>query len=451
VNQLQLVYREIGRIRVQSTQLEARVHNYLEFLETAEFSDVLDFAAKRTKRPNCTAGTSHFCTGADKVGGACVSASKQCQVQVDGAAKSAADYVAKKAGTPRKPKQSPEDALTEDFYNQLKKEGITKTSILRGAGKTYKNILEQDGKAAADKAWDDSLKIRAKSLASETIRQKIDEERLKMMKGNESERERILAFFRLHPEESNKSTLSDWEKANPKDAKTLADRYKKEVFLDKALQYDAIMERGKALYEPLIGVEALPFKEAIAKLTIFRKQLIQSGMSKSKARKIAESKGLGASREEARLLDFATEFYQATNGLGSKTLKKIAIATDGRPYATRDGLISVYSDSKSDVWHEIGHHVELEDERLEKAAQDWRKSRAKSLNLEPLGSKYRGDELGYPGDYPYRYTSKVYADGKTEVISMGLERLAEPWMMLELYKTDPGLFQFTLGVIRHEI
>jgi hypothetical protein len=329
VNQLEETYLEIGRLYVQSMEFSKRVEEHLSVLEFAEFSDVVEFAARRTKKPTCTAGTSHFCTGLDKTGGACVSASKQCQTQVDGAAKPAADYVAKRVATPRKPKQSPEDALAQDFYNQLKQESIKKYAILRGTGKTYKAILEQDGKDAADKAWEDSLKIRAQSLASETVRKNIDEERLKMMNGSDAEKERILAFFQLHPEESNKSTLADWEKANPKEAKTLLDRFKKDVerneALDKALQFDAIMERGKALYEPLVGVEKLTEREAIKKLEAFRKQLIKSGMSKSKARKIAESKGLGTSKEEQNLIDFATEFYQMTNGLGSKTLKKIKI------------------------------------------------------------------------------------------------------------------------------
>jgi hypothetical protein len=104
---LEQTYVKIGRLYAQSMEFSERVHKYLDILEFAEFSDVLEFADGKRSKPTCTAGTSHFCTGLDRAGGACVSAGKQCQTGMEGAEKTAADYVGKNtAGKPDNKKES---------------------------------------------------------------------------------------------------------------------------------------------------------------------------------------------------------------------------------------------------------------------------------------------------------------------------------------------------------
>jgi hypothetical protein len=88
---IEQTYIEIGRLYVESLSFAERVHEYLEILEFAEFSDVVDFAAssgKARKKPTCTPGKSQLC------GGACVSLKKQCRQNATGAEKTAGTFIA---------------------------------------------------------------------------------------------------------------------------------------------------------------------------------------------------------------------------------------------------------------------------------------------------------------------------------------------------------------------
>ena len=95
--QLEQTYLEIGRLYVQSIEFSERVQEYLEILEFAEFSEVVDFAAasgKARKKPNCTPGKSHHCPGKGGAG-ACVSMNKQCKVKPSAGEKQAAEFTTK--------------------------------------------------------------------------------------------------------------------------------------------------------------------------------------------------------------------------------------------------------------------------------------------------------------------------------------------------------------------
>ena len=86
---LERTYLKIGRLYVQSIEFSERVQGYLEILEFAEFSDVVDFAAasgKARKKPNCNPAKSQLC------GNACVSLSKKCAKETAGAEKQAAGF-----------------------------------------------------------------------------------------------------------------------------------------------------------------------------------------------------------------------------------------------------------------------------------------------------------------------------------------------------------------------
>jgi chemotaxis protein histidine kinase CheA len=94
---IEQTYVKIGRLYAQSVEFSERVHKYLDILEFAEFSDVVDFAAasgKARKKPNCTPGKSHHCPGKGGAG-ACVAMGKQCRDKPGAAEKTAAGFVAK--------------------------------------------------------------------------------------------------------------------------------------------------------------------------------------------------------------------------------------------------------------------------------------------------------------------------------------------------------------------
>ena len=89
---LEQTYIKIGRLYVESLSFAERVEEYLEILEFAEFSDIVEFAAttksgKARKKPTCNPAKSQLC------GGSCVALSKQCKKNVPGAEKQAAGFV----------------------------------------------------------------------------------------------------------------------------------------------------------------------------------------------------------------------------------------------------------------------------------------------------------------------------------------------------------------------
>ena len=126
---LEQTYVKIGRLYVQSIEFSERVNKYLEILEFAEFSDVVDFAAasgKARKKPNCNPAKSQLC------GNACVSLSKKCAKETAGAKKQAADFNTKAVAakkekpvkevapkTPKAPKTATKAKKTEEVLEPL--------------------------------------------------------------------------------------------------------------------------------------------------------------------------------------------------------------------------------------------------------------------------------------------------------------------------------------------
>lgn len=153
---------------------------------------------------------------------------------------------------------------------------------------------------------------------------------------------------------------------------------------------------------------------------------------------------------------WAKEMYMLSGGKGSESLRFL-VKTDQRQWA-RDGgkgggVINVgKNNNKSVTMHEIGHHIEFENPQLKKAANEWMRSRATSLETQKLkdmvkGSSYKDPEVAYPGNYIDPYVGKVYDDGSTEVISMALQHFSDPESMRRLKRKDPEYFYFALGIL----
>jgi hypothetical protein len=120
-----------------------------------------------------------------------------------------------------------------------------------------------------------------------------------------------------------------------------------------------------------------------------------------------------------------------------------------------DGVVDEVSLRKI-LFHEMGHHVEFGDDlrtrpKYSFAAEGWRDDRATSDEPQKLSeitgfSGYGDDEVAKPGDFFHPYLGKVYRDGSTEVVAMGIENFTDPAAMLRLYERQPDLFDFVLGV-----
>lgn len=197
-------------------------------------------------------------------------------------------------------------------------------------------------------------------------------------------------------------------------------------------------------------------QKALAVMGKIRSKLIDS-YPEEEARAMANSvkiykKALSqASEQEYR--DTMTEFFRITSGWGSGSLKKIVL-TDERAYADDlEEVINIGKSSNKDDWkrtlfHEMGHHLEFDDENNKEIALSWVKSRATgeygSLK-EITKGKYQDEDNAYPDKFIDPYVGKFYLDNATEVFSMGLQHFTDAKSMLELYKKDREHFLLVIG------
>ncbi|MCX4030380.1 hypothetical protein H0A36_25925 [Endozoicomonas sp. SM1973] len=155
---------------------------------------------------------------------------------------------------------------------------------------------------------------------------------------------------------------------------------------------------------------------------------------------------------KTQLLKDMAEFYRLTHG----RLSQVSVVSDGRKRAAAsvtEGIVYVDGDfDKTTLFHEMAHL--LENDPVTKAtAQQFVESR-KEGPLQPLqelagNTNYRSDEKAYPDSFINPYVGKYYADGSTEVMSMGLEHFASSVKLYELFNNDPDMFDCLLGFLNN--
>lgn len=212
--------------------------------------------------------------------------------------------------------------------------------------------------------------------------------------------------------------------------------------------------------DALIAAEKQRDTQSLTAMADLRRQLISKGLSAEKAEKLAAKIQIDAAAAQevspevlrARM----QQFFQLTGGRGSESIKRLVL-TDDRAYADdEDGSINIGRQRKerqmASLWHEAGHHAELENPVVREAAAAWVRSRAtggvQKLSILIPNSGYEDDEAAYPDKFIDPYVGKIYSDGSTEVVSMGIEHFTTPKDMLELYRRDPDHFHLILGILR---
>lgn len=201
--------------------------------------------------------------------------------------------------------------------------------------------------------------------------------------------------------------------------------------------YDDAQQRLSNLFQP-----AAEFKQQL---------LSTSTLSRSQAEAMARNVKKPPMRRDPGLPRQIADFAQLTNGAPT-TLNRITI-TKQRAHATRDGLSRYHGPgSEPTLWHEMAHHLEFADPAIAKVAVDWVKSRAtgEEQRLQELtgNPRYDRNEYAYPDHFVDPYVGKVYSDGTTEVLSMGLEAFSSPERMIQLAAKDPDHFALVLGLMR---
>ena len=104
---------------------------------------------------------------------------------------------------------------------------------------------------------------------------------------------------------------------------------------------------------------------------------------------------------------------------------------------------------KRTFFHELAHLLE-EDPKIVQTARTFLESRRESSSAYPLSvltknRGYKSDEIAYKDTWFDPYVGKVYSNS-TEVISMGMQMLASPEMMLSLHEQDPEHLALMLGM-----
>jgi DNA topoisomerase-1 len=97
--------------------------------------------------------------------------------------------------------------------------------------------------------------------------------------------------------------------------------------------------------------------------------------------------------------------------------------------------------------HELGHAVEEHNPELGGVIREFFRERTAGHELESISS-WLPSEKGFVNAFPERYTGRVYNDGNTEVLSMGLETLFYPPDHREpIWDKDPEYRNFILGLL----
>jgi hypothetical protein len=210
-----------------------------------------------------------------------------------------------------------------------------------------------------------------------------------------------------------------------------------------------------------------------------REQMIARGdrkAAKTWAKSVAIASSASRPYKVTRLREILEEFYLVTGGkannlrsvvyrdfifngrVASKKERAYALRFAGEvntgKYFTKSGYINQEELARA-MYHEMGHHVEFGEDptrmKYGQAAAAWRDARVSSMEQKRLSeltgiSAYKDAETARPGDFYNAYLGKVYKDGSTEVVSMGLEHFSSAEDMLALYEKQPELFDFVLGI-----
>lgn len=292
---------------------------------------------------------------------------------------------------------------------------------------------------------------------------------------------------------SNPLVKKGLDAVDPKDLKTLDAALKESAKIKKLKQeLEAIEKEYDKILDEMLDREPLEAFSLANKTEVGQKFLAlqgqvtqeeakQSAKAESAMSRIRKSLTKTTSREEAELLaakskflksaskemsedevrGLLADFYQITGGRGSSSLKKIKL-DDDRAYADEDGNLNVGKSKtkrERDVtfWHEMGHHVEFEDAEIQKQMVDWVKSRSTSKTQKTLNEivdpsrkskPFDDDEIAYPDKFIDPYVGKVYSDGATEVMSMGLQHFSSSSDMVSFYKKDKEHFLLTVGALQ---
>lgn len=204
--------------------------------------------------------------------------------------------------------------------------------------------------------------------------------------------------------------------------------------------YEKLAEKGTALRQKI-------YDSAIRQI---RKE---SGLTKKEADKLARKIKNDSPVKEA--IDWASDLFRLAGGkVGG--LDRFFLAKDNRASAY-PGLKEISlapGDGKTSVFHEMGHFVEINGKYVNQSVAFIKKRAIGEPRLlaEMTGVADYGDETAWPDKFVSPYVGKTYYGfggyAGTEVVSMGLQHIADADQFFHLLNNDPEHLYFVLGILR---
>ena len=209
-------------------------------------------------------------------------------------------------------------------------------------------------------------------------------------------------------------------------------------------------------------------KEQLAAFEKFDKKIREKALPKEEAEKLVDKIEFDEDMSAAtkrKVRQAAVDFFQLNRGDGKQYLNEFYNFEALGAYADKDKEQVNVTDKapKSEIFHEMGHHLEFADNgKVHAAALQFRRLREKQytqderieilkksnhiedgVDLSPLTSD---SEFKF-GKYVDPYVGRVYPDGWTEVVSVGMQHFVDAKAMQKLYQKDRSHFELITGII----
>jgi phage gp29-like protein len=417
----------------------------VELAEAAE--SVVEFAkAKKKARMshNCKPSRSHGCVRKD---GSiyCVSLSRKCRMGISAKAKAIADYIALQVLALRAPAA---DKTADGLWrNPTTHEQFIENGRAIIGPELFDRLANGQSRL---NALNDAEVNYANNNTNGYIRRQANHR----MQNAEYDRARWDWKTSEHEKEAAKAEIRAVMERGEAIPKALTERFiaAEQTWNKRYDEYTALRSRLNAEFDaqdPVIG-PIIKERSAIraSGQEAYDRLIATSSVTRTEAAALV--KQLKLPRDKQIKSDL-TELAILTDGQGFDTLKSVKLIR-GRANASPYGGIEVRRGDTQALAHELGHHVEFGSSTALDTAKAWVQSRATDVP-QPLrqltgGQGYRPDEIAYPDKFVSPYAGKVYPNA-TEVISMGLERVASPQRLVDFASTDPDHFAYTVGILRN--
>ena len=188
---------------------------------------------------------------------------------------------------------------------------------------------------------------------------------------------------------------------------------------------------------------------------IIQALLAESRLSPEQAAQFAGHMQLEDSALEVGDADFyrktLADYHRITNG-SVRWVRRFAKLSDRAFARIKDQVVNV-GDKPTEriIFHEMSHFLEKEYPEIGETMRQWRDRRAqgdlKKLRDITGDSRYRDNETALPDTWTSPYIGKVYQDGATEALSVGMEAFASREQMMKVFKADPEHLYLIVGVL----